>query len=226
MGVFKNASCSELVGKRRLQRALQPSFVQSTAELMSNKLPVAPVLLMRSLPARSQRVSLPTVRTPVAWSVVAACTISRQCDLCNSTRIASKKLPLRTTSRHEPILLMQLTMYQVDVCVERTETFDLWARNPNIGHATEELLIMRIYQYEQVSASLEGSMKGEESLGVFYRLEWALMSWQPVARCSKPRAIMSRICSGEVTAAVTHSCLTPRLNDKCWCVQKQLVQGF
>lgn len=66
-----------------------PSLAQShsTAAPMSCELPVAPVLLMRSLPAKSQSVSLPTVRTPVAWSVVAACTISRQCELCNSTQI-------------------------------------------------------------------------------------------------------------------------------------------
>lgn len=37
------------------------------------------------------------------------------------------------------------------------------------------------------------------------------MSWQPVARCSKPRAIMSRICSGEVTSAGTNSCLLTQL---------------
>ena len=74
---------------------------------------MAPVLLMRSLPARSQSVSLPTLRTPVVGSVAAACTMSRQCE----------------------------------------------------------------------------------------RLECALMSWQPVARCSKPCAMMARICSGVATSA-------------------------
>lgn len=77
---------------------------------------MAPVLLMRSEPARSQRVSLPMVRTPVDESVAATWMMSRQCE----------------------------------------------------------------------------------------RLEWALMSWQPTARCSKPLSIMDSICSGDVTPAYTY----------------------
>lgn len=75
--------------------------------------PVAPVLLMRSEPARSHSVSLPTVRTPEEMLVPCTRTISRQ-----------------------------------------------WERD-----------------------------------------ECALMSWQPTARCSKPAAMMSKICPGEVTSA-------------------------
>ena len=43
-----------------------------------NVSPVAPVLVMRSLPAKSQRVSLPTVRTPDAASVAATLMTSKQ----------------------------------------------------------------------------------------------------------------------------------------------------
>lgn len=71
--------------------------------------PLAPVLLMRSLPARSHRVSLPTLRTPVAGSVVAACTISRQCDLHSSKHWSQTKnltltlccVPEQVANRHE-----------------------------------------------------------------------------------------------------------------------------
>ena len=42
--------------------------------------PVAPVLLIRSLPARSHSVSLPTVRTPVVMLVPITLMMRRQCD--------------------------------------------------------------------------------------------------------------------------------------------------
>ena len=51
-----------------------------TRRQTQNIAPVAPVLLMRSLPARSHSVSLPTVRTPLAALVPTTLMISRQCD--------------------------------------------------------------------------------------------------------------------------------------------------
>jgi hypothetical protein len=37
------------------------------------------------------------------------------------------------------------------------------------------------------------------------REECALMSWQPTARCSKPSAMISKSCSGDVTTAAAQA---------------------
>ena len=138
--------------------------------------PVAPVLLMRSLPARSHSVSLPTVRTPLEALVPTTLMISRQCD------------------RDEWAL----------ICAHSDRSFhDRPATFHPIALPLGSLLLgghLSCYTVQTCGSAIRWSCSEHEYSKHCGSERRSRTSWQPTARCSKPAAMILKICSGDDTS--------------------------